>query len=175
LAGSYRKRALAKLVAAKLSKQKITIFLRLFIVRSAYQVQALSLDGIVVIGDGRRFCANVHTLIRTNRARQFGPLQTTTGAPLTDQIFLIHGSALVLHVGQAQCFYVDRRSHSRGGGMIQVSTGVFVAITAALVVMGSLLAFAWFMVNSAINRIVLLEVRVETLEKTLGSNRFDDQ
>jgi hypothetical protein len=31
------------------------------------------------------------------------------------------------------------------------------------------------MVNSAINRIVLLEVRVETLEKTLGSNRFDDQ
>ena len=59
--------------------------------------------------------------------------------------------------------------------MIQVSTGVFVALTAALVVMGSLLAFAWSMVNSAINRIVLLEVRVETLEKTLGSNRFDDQ
>ena len=56
--------------------------------------------------------------------------------------------------------------------MIQVSTGVFVA---ALVVMGSFLAFAWFMLNSAINRIALLEVRVETLEKTLGSNRFDDQ
>jgi hypothetical protein len=56
--------------------------------------------------------------------------------------------------------------------MTQVSTGVFVA---AIVVMGSFLAFAWFMVKSAINRIVLLEVRVETLEKTLGSNRFDDQ
>ena len=55
--------------------------------------------------------------------------------------------------------------------MIQVSTGVFVA---ALVVMGYFLAFAWFMLNSAINRIVLLEVRVETVEKTLGSNRFDD-
>jgi hypothetical protein len=110
----------------------------------------------------------------TNHSRWVGSLQTT-GAPLTDQIFLIHGSALVLHVGQAQCFHLDRRSHSRGSGMIQVSTGVFVALTAALVVMGSLLAFAWFMVNSAINRIVLLEVRVETLEKTLGSNRFDDQ
>jgi hypothetical protein len=59
--------------------------------------------------------------------------------------------------------------------MIHVSTGVFIALTGALVAMGSLLAFAWFMVNSAINRIVLLEVRVETLEKTLGSNRVDDQ
>jgi hypothetical protein len=39
---------------------------------------------------------------------------------------------------------------------------------------GSLLAFG-FMVNSAINRIVLLEVRVERLEKVLGCNRFDDQ
>jgi hypothetical protein len=59
--------------------------------------------------------------------------------------------------------------------MIQISTGVFVTLTAALVATGSLLAFGWFMVNSAINRIVLLEVRVETLEKVLGSNRFDDQ
>ena len=56
--------------------------------------------------------------------------------------------------------------------MIQVSTGAFVA---ALVAMGSFLAFAWFMLNSAINRILLLEVRVETIEKILGSNRFDDQ
>jgi hypothetical protein len=59
--------------------------------------------------------------------------------------------------------------------MIQISTRIFVALTAALVATGSLLAFGWFMVNSAINRIVLLEVRVETLEKVLGSNRFDDQ
>jgi hypothetical protein len=59
--------------------------------------------------------------------------------------------------------------------MIQISTGVFIVLTAALVAMGALLAFTWFMVNSAINRIVLLEVRVETLEKIHGSNTFDNQ
>jgi hypothetical protein len=60
LASSYKKRALATLVAAKVSKQKIMIFLRLFIVRPSYQVHALSLEGIVVAGDGPRFCANAH-------------------------------------------------------------------------------------------------------------------
>jgi hypothetical protein len=94
---------------------------------------------------------------------------------IIDRNFSIKGQAVVLHVGRTQCFRFDRRSHSRGGGMIQISTRIFVALTAALVATGSLLAFGWFMVNSAINRIVLLEVRVETLEKVLGSNRFDDQ
>jgi hypothetical protein len=42
LAGSYRNRALATLVAAKVIKQKIAIFLRLFIVRASGLVHALS-------------------------------------------------------------------------------------------------------------------------------------
>jgi hypothetical protein len=107
-----------------------------------------------------------------NTERRVQHRAESADAPLTDQIFLIHGSALVLHVGQAQGFRLDRRSHSRGGGMIQVSTEVFVV---ALVAMASLLAYSWFMVNSAINRIVLLEVRVEKLEKIHGSNTFDNQ
>jgi len=58
--------------------------------------------------------------------------------------------------------------------MTQMSTQLLVALMAALIAMGSLLAFAWFMATSAISRIVGLEVRVETLEKMARSNREDD-
>jgi hypothetical protein len=73
-------------------------------------------------------------------------------------------------VGRRDTFISTEAAIRGGSAMIQVSTGVFVA---APILMGSFLAFAWFMLNSAINRIVLLEVRVEMLEKALGSNRFD--
>jgi hypothetical protein len=47
-AGVYRKSALATLVAAKVSKQKIAIFLSPFIVRPSCLVYALSLDGVAI-------------------------------------------------------------------------------------------------------------------------------
>jgi hypothetical protein len=62
--GSYRKRALAILVAARDTKQKIAIFLRVFIVSPfVWSPSArFSLVGIAVViaRDGRHFGANAH-------------------------------------------------------------------------------------------------------------------
>ncbi|WGJ14470.1 hypothetical protein QEV83_17870 [Methylocapsa sp. D3K7] len=91
---------MAALVAAKVTKQKITIFLRLFMVCPSYQVQTLSLEGY---GSRRRqalVCEPAPFGKNTNHSRWVWPIQTAD-APLTAQIFLIHGSALVLHVGRA--------------------------------------------------------------------------
>ncbi len=61
-------------MAEKVSKQKIAIFLRLFIVRAPGLVHALLVAGTFVIaGDGRRFCANAHPLALSFLSRPRGP------------------------------------------------------------------------------------------------------